>query len=104
MSNDIRAALLGDKEAAKRLTDAGVLLPCPFCGEDAADVVVYTPRLLRPSRNHIYGVYCNECETMFGYDIDYGGQYDSEREAALAWNTRAPILSESELKKLEELE
>ncbi len=28
--DDIKRALLGDKEAAKRLTDAGVLLPCPF--------------------------------------------------------------------------
>lgn len=32
MLDDIKRALLGDKEAAKRLTDAGVLLPCPFCG------------------------------------------------------------------------
>lgn len=30
MNNDIRAALLGDKEVAKRLTDAGVLLPYPY--------------------------------------------------------------------------
>ena len=32
MNNDIRAALMGDKEAAKRLTDAGVLAPCSFYG------------------------------------------------------------------------
>lgn len=33
--DDIKLALLGNKEAAKRLTDAGVLLPCPGCrGED----------------------------------------------------------------------
>ena len=31
--DDIKLALLGSKDAAKRLTDAGVLLPCPFCGE-----------------------------------------------------------------------
>ena len=30
--DDVRAALLGDHEAAKRLTDAGVLLPCSFYG------------------------------------------------------------------------
>lgn len=29
--DDKTRALLGDKEAAKRLTDAGVLLPC-MCG------------------------------------------------------------------------
>lgn len=33
--DDIKLALLGNQEAAKRLTDAGVLLPCPGCrGED----------------------------------------------------------------------
>lgn len=32
MNKDIRAAMLGDHETAKRLTDAGVLLPCPMCG------------------------------------------------------------------------
>lgn len=30
--DDVRAALLGDHEAAKRLTDAGVLVPCSFYG------------------------------------------------------------------------
>ena len=29
--DDIKLALLGNKEAAKRLTEAGVLLPC-MCG------------------------------------------------------------------------
>ena len=89
-------ALLGDREAQERLTAAGVLLPCPFCGGDA-DVIAYDPRLLRPSRNHVYSVSCNECEMMFGWDIDYGGRYDTEYEAMLAWNTRAPILSSREL-------
>ena len=28
---DEKAALLGDHEAARRLTEAGVLLACPFC-------------------------------------------------------------------------
>lgn len=32
MDRDIRLALLGDHEAAKRLTDAGVLLECSFYG------------------------------------------------------------------------
>ena len=33
--DDIKLARRGNKEAAKRLTDAGVLVPCPFCGNDA---------------------------------------------------------------------
>ena len=100
--DDVTRAMLGDREAAKRLTDAGVLVPCPFCG-GSPDVVAYDPRLLRPSRNHVYSVSCNECEMMFGWDIDYGGRYDTEYEAMLAWNTRAPILSESEMEMLEGL-
>lgn len=98
--DDIKLALLGNKEAAKRLTEAGVLVPCPFCGGEA-EVVAYGPRLLRPSRNHVYSVSCNECEMMFGWDVDYGGRYDTEYEVMLAWNTRAPILSAEELQRLE---
>lgn len=33
--DDIKLALLGDKAAAKRLKDAGVLLLCPVCKGDA---------------------------------------------------------------------
>ena len=33
--DDKTKALLGDHEAAKRLTDAGVLLACPCCGSEA---------------------------------------------------------------------
>ena len=38
---------------------------------------------------------------MFGWDIDYGGRYDTEYEAMLAWNTRATILSEGEMEGLD---
>lgn len=101
--DDIKLALLGSKEAALRLTDAGVLLGCPFCGGDP-EIVTYDPRLLRPSRNHVYSVSCNECEMMFGWDIDYGGRFDTEDEARLAWNTRVPILSAEEMELLEGME
>lgn len=33
--DDIKLALRGDKETAKRLTDARVLLPCAHCGGEA---------------------------------------------------------------------
>lgn len=86
MDRDIKLAQLGDKEAAKRLTDAGMLLPCPFCKKLNA--------VLNCSRfNH--WIFCYEC----GAD---GPNTTNEYEARLAWNTRAPILSEIELKKLVE--
>ena len=100
MNKDIRAAMLGDHKAAKRLTDAGVLIACPFCGGEV-NIVVYDPRLYRPSRNHTYAIACYECDIMFGWDIDYGGRFDTEDEARLAWNTRAPILSAEEIERLE---
>lgn len=33
--DDKTLVLLGDREAQERLTAAGVLLKCPFCGNDA---------------------------------------------------------------------
>ena len=88
--DDVKRALLGDHEAAKRLTEQGVLLGCPWCGGEVS-IVNYDPRLYRPSRNHTYAIACYECEIMFGWDIDYGGRFDTEAEARLAWNTRAAV-------------
>ena len=47
MDNDVRAALLGDHEAAKRLTEKGVLVPCPFFGysnPERGDACGYCPK------------------------------------------------------------
>lgn len=84
--DDIKLAMLGSKEAAKRLTHAGVLVPCPWCNGSRKET----------NNSKVgYWVFCLEC----GAD---GPASVNEYEARLAWNTRAPILSESELKKLEE--
>ena len=85
MTDDVRAALLGDHEAAKRLTEQGVLLRCPFCGGEARMIGVGKWRYAT----------CTECgvEGPIKMDVD---------EARLSWNTRTPILSAEELKKLEE--
>lgn len=91
MLDDIKLARLGDKEAAKRLTDAGVLAPCPMCKGEAR---LNTWRLEAERKNPAV-VKCSKC----GFETRV---YDRIKDARLAWNTRAPILSESELKKLEE--
>lgn len=65
------------------------LKPCPFCGGGAIIAESKYPRLTRPERNHPYYVCCCGCDLLFGYDVDYGGEFDSEKEAADAWNNRA---------------
>lgn len=60
------------------------LKPCPFCGGDAEmiDVKAY----ISPKKRTIYRVECKkgiECPGMPGTR-----GYDTEREAAAAWNTR----------------
>ena len=89
MNKDIRAAMLGDHEAAKRVTDAGVLLRCPFCGNKPS---VYKHEFHKSPNS--FGIKCYDC----GAESDQF--FTTEQRARLAWNTRAPILSESEMEKL----
>lgn len=90
---DERRALLGDHEAARRLTDAGVLLPCPMCGKK--------PELLtwrnEKKRTNLFAVKCPKCRLQTR-------TYLRRKRALLAWNTRAPILSAEEMEMLEGME
>ena len=81
--DDIKLAMLGNKDAAKRLTDAGVLVPCPFCGGEA--MVEYDT--IEPFG---YVVFCGDCGVMTTTSED-------EQVARCIWNTRAPILSSEEM-------
>ena len=100
MNKDIRAAMLGDHEAAKRLTETGYftasgdlsLDSCPFCG--SSDVTY--ERYLHTA-GYRWRVVCTSC--MASIDPGYAQQRSMVQRM---WNTRAPILSESEMKKLEE--
>ena len=82
--DDIKLAMLGSKEAAKRLTDAGVMVPCPFCGGDTV-----TTNLLGT-----WWCRCMNCGVTGPIKAD-------GPTARLAWNTRAPILSAEKLQRLE---
>lgn len=73
--DDVKRALLGDHEAAKRLTDAGVLVPCPGCGGDDF-------KECYACGDHF--VSCKAC----GWT---GPMKNSPAEARLSWNTRAKI-------------
>ena len=85
MMDDMKRALLGDHEAAKRLTDAGVLLPC-MCGGDAKEITWRDEyRRINPTV-----IRCKKC----GIETPV---YNRIKDARLAWNTRAPILSAEEI-------
>ena len=86
MNKDIRAAMLGDHKAAKRLTEAGVLIPCALCnGSGVLD------------SDHIASIFWILC-TGCGMQTE---AFETEDKARLAWNTRAPILSAEEIERLE---
>ena len=85
MNNDIKLALMGDHEAAKRVTDAGVRIPCR-CGAKGEIITMtkYGENRWKPAV-----IRCPKCHY----------------EACLTdWNTRAPVLSEREMEMLEGLE
>lgn len=62
------------------------LRPCPFCGGAASICKCEHPRVYG-IENKPYYVQC-ECGLLLGYDIDYGGTFDTKAEAAEAWNTQ----------------
>lgn len=85
----IKLAMLGSKEAAKRLTDVGVLVPCAWCGMQANR----KPKLAGYGKSR--WVHCPECGSSSKPESDV-------KSARLAWNTRAPILSAEEMEMLNE--
>ena len=105
---DIQRAMLGDHEAAARLAEQGVLVPCPKCGKSARfEVTMHSER--GATRGWTFHIGCSACKYHTDrYELELqisssGGLStvkDERPNAILEWNTRAPILSESELKKL----
>lgn len=87
---DERRALLGGREASKRLTDAGVLVPCPFCKGEVRRVIGF---------GGLNFFKCRKCGAVVSFDNDYFNEHPNE--ARLTWNTRAPILSAEEMEMLE---
>lgn len=88
----IKLALLGDHEAAKRLTERGVLIPCR-CGE--------VPTLFGDRFNtrsaELHCIVVCQCRSRTN-------MCEGRRAAILEWNTRAPILSADEMEMLEGME
>lgn len=99
--NDIQLAILGSKKAAKRLTDAEIMIPCPFCGKIINSQVEEQSTALSEIKSGGWGYthFCVEGDKKIGNITFFG---DSKAEVIRRWNTRPPILSEETLAELEE--
>ena len=73
--DDKTLALLGDREAQERLTAAGVLLECPFCGGTAL-------------QNDEW-IYCDACGVGFAIR--------NKKLRRRIWNHRAPLLTPEQM-------
>ena len=78
----IRRALMGYQEAQKECTEKGIVLPCPFCGNEY------------PAITSIQGygieIKCQHCNITFSRDsYSYGRTKELCKSVTLgAWNTR----------------
>ena len=99
--DDKTRALLGDREAAKRLTEAGVLLPCAHYGGEAKFKRGFPSRQIAHCRQAV--VQCKKCgvRTVTHRQLPMERWQDVDRAAIEEWNTRALILSAAEMELLE---
>ena len=118
---DEKRALLGDRKAAKRLTEAGVLLPCRTCGSaprlrNDGIKIDHGNRFLEKECDFFTSWYvaCRCGETKCGWVTQYHlnddgtvtmiGKRDGRKEAIQNWNTRSPLLTPEQLAALERME
>lgn len=118
--NDITLAFLGDPAAQERITERGELLPCPWCFRKRVVFIGvhdeegnYHGRIgcryeQKPWSGLSYALHhegwgnCILCSD--GENQTMGGVlFDTAKEAATEWNTRAPILTPEQIKRLEEM-
>lgn len=89
---DIQRALLGDHDAAARLTEQGVLIPCR-CG---ATPTLFGDKFNTGSAEYHCIVVCR-CRSRTNI-------CEGRRAAILEWNTRTPLLTPEQMDALERME
>lgn len=87
--DDRTLALLGDRAAQERITERGELLPCPFCGGKIGGI---DGTILKFATGGLYAHKRTGKCVLDGMII-----YDKAQ-----WNTRTPILTPDQIKKLED--
>lgn len=101
--DDVKLALLGDRATQERLTEAGVLLPCPFCHANP------TTRIRVKAKFVEMVVVCFKCGTSKTAsveicDTEFDKLNSGMKMAMKEWNTRAAILTPEQLEALERME
>lgn len=89
---DIQRAMLGDHDAAARLTEQGVLIPCR-CG---ATPTLFGGRFNTGGAEYHCIVVC-QCRSRTN-------MCEGRRAAILEWNTRTPLLTPEQIDMLERME
>lgn len=99
--DDKTLALLGDRAAQDRITERGELLPC-HCGCEKQLMNVVRSTNIFGEKGWKSIIQCNLCfstSTRFSKTKKL-----AEKEGRLAWNTRVPILTPEQIKRLEQME
>lgn len=91
MLGDKTLALLGDRAAQERLTEEGVLLPCPFCLGKAGWI---DGTILKFETGGLYAHKRTGKCVLDGMII-----YDKSQ-----WNRRTPVLTQEQIERLEEID
>lgn len=91
--DDIALAMLGDKEAAERLTETGVLIPCQHCGGQM--IISFDSDGVEDTlgRKWAWTAVCGKCCATTG--LCY-----SKEQSIKANNTRAAVLTPEQMEKL----
>ena len=92
----ITRALLGDREAQEAITARGELLPCPFCGSEPTTRVKAKAQCLEMT------VICFKCGIRKVFEVEicdteFSKMDNGMKEAAKTWNTRAPLLTPTQM-------
>lgn len=91
--DEIKRALLGDKEAQRRFTERFEILPCPCCKKESYLFVEDGVRVVCGT--------CG-CATVSLIDAKYGDRISgcAVKRVIEKWNTRPQILTDEEMERL----